>query len=167
MSPFLTMERMFIDVARNVIWAILTAAASAAVGHLNYQIIISREIEREREREREREMTWHYWSLRVGDTSPHRARLTPPVSSLVQLLSVLLVNVCQEPPSITTPVETPCQDWLRWCRSESVKSVKSAELDDSSCLPSHSLQVSTLHITQYKLFCLQSVSWDNCPSAFP
>ena len=29
-----TMERMFMAVARKVIWAILTAAASAAVGHL-------------------------------------------------------------------------------------------------------------------------------------
>ena len=54
MSPCLTMERMFIDVARNVICAILTAAASAAVGHLNYQIIFSRERERETERDGER-----------------------------------------------------------------------------------------------------------------
>ena len=29
-----TMERMFMEVARKVIWAMLTAAASAAVGHL-------------------------------------------------------------------------------------------------------------------------------------
>ena len=31
---FATIERMFMEVARKVIWAILTAAASAAVGHL-------------------------------------------------------------------------------------------------------------------------------------
>ena len=29
-----TMERMFMEVARKAIWAMLTAAASAAVGHL-------------------------------------------------------------------------------------------------------------------------------------
>ena len=33
---FATMDRIFIDVARNAIWAIFTAAASAAVGHLEY-----------------------------------------------------------------------------------------------------------------------------------
>ena len=34
LAMFATIEKMFIEVARNTIWVILTAAASALVGHL-------------------------------------------------------------------------------------------------------------------------------------